>query len=219
LLFAILVIRIAAQRRLLRIFIVPGLIAFSGVYFFAATHSLALFKCGVFLAALLLNGPFSFWGNYLPRIYPTHLRGTGESLALNVGARFFGASAALLTTQVANVMPGGGAAARLAYSAGTVAVLAYMGLLTAALAAMNAEDSMIGIPEAPDCLRRGSSLFRIDSDLGLLAKSRDHTHNSGIDWSLDGWSANLRLRHYGRIVRHTPKNPTTVIVQGVFPRV
>jgi MFS family permease len=126
LLFAVLVIRIAAQRSLLRIFLVPGLIVFSCVYFFAATHSLVLLRCGVFLAALLLNGPFSLWGNYLPRVYPTHLRGTGESFALNIGARVIGASAAVLTTQLANVMPGAGAAARLAYSAGTVAVLAYL---------------------------------------------------------------------------------------------
>ncbi len=126
LLFAVLVVRIAAQRSLLRIFLVPGLIVFSCVYFFAATHSLVLLRCGVFLAALLLNGPFSLWGNYLPRVYPTHLRGTGESFALNIGARVIGASAAVLTTQLANVMPGAGAAARLAYSAGTVAVLAYL---------------------------------------------------------------------------------------------
>lgn len=126
LLFAVLVVRIAAQRSLLRIFLVPGMIVFSCVYFFAATHSLVLLRCGVFLAALLLNGPFSLWGNYLPRVYPTHMRGTGESFALNIGARVIGASAAVLTTQLANVMPGAGAAARLAYSAGTVAVLAYL---------------------------------------------------------------------------------------------
>jgi MFS family permease len=126
LLFAVLVVRIAAQRSLLRIFLVPGLIVFSCVYFFAATHSLVLLRCGVFLAALFLNGPFSLWGNYLPRVYPTHLRGTGESFALNIGARVIGASAAVLTTQLANVMPGAGAAARLAYSAGTVAVFAYL---------------------------------------------------------------------------------------------
>src|SRR5580704_3666487 len=125
LLFAVLVLRIATQRRLLRIFLIPGLMVFSCVYFFAATHSLVLLKCGVLLAALLLNGPFSLWGNYLPRVYPTHLRGTGESFALNIGARVIGASAAVVTTQLANVMPGAGAAARLAYSAGTVAVLAY----------------------------------------------------------------------------------------------
>lgn len=125
LLFAFLVVRIATQRRLLRLFLVPGLFVFAWVYFFAATHSLLLLKYGIFAAGLLLNGPFSLWGNYLPRVYPTHLRGTGESFALNIGARVIGASAVFLTTNLANVMPGSGAAARLAYSAGTVAVLAY----------------------------------------------------------------------------------------------
>ena len=85
-----------------------GLMVFCCVYFFAATQSRMLLKCGVVLAALLLNGPFSFWGNYLPRMYPTHLRGAGESFALNIGARVIGASAAVLTTQIANVMPGAG---------------------------------------------------------------------------------------------------------------
>ena len=125
LLFAFLVVRIASQRRLLRIFLLPGLIVFSWVYFFAATHSLALLMCGIFLAGLLVNGPFSLWGNYLPRVYPTHLRGTGEGFAINIGARVIGASSVLLTTQLANAMPGPSAAARLAYSAGSVAVLAY----------------------------------------------------------------------------------------------
>ncbi len=125
LLFAFLVIRIATQRRLLRVFLIPGLIVFSCVYFFAATHSLRLLEYGILLAGLLLNGPFSLWGNYLPRMYPTHLRGTGESFAINIGARVIGASGVLFTTQLANVMPGTSAAAKLAYSAGTLAVLAY----------------------------------------------------------------------------------------------
>jgi MFS family permease len=129
LLFAFLVVRIATQRLLLRVFLVPGLIVFACLYFFAATHSLVLVKCGIFLAGLLLNGPFSLWGNYLPRMYPTYLRGTGESFAINIGARVIGASGVLFTTQLANVMPGAGAAARLAYSAGTLAVLAYTGSL------------------------------------------------------------------------------------------
>jgi sugar phosphate permease len=125
LLFAFLIVRIASQRRLLRIFLLPGLVVFSWVYFFAATHSLVLLICGIFLAGLLLNGPFSLWGNYLPRVYPTHLRGTGEGFAINIGARVIGASSVLLTTQLANVMPGPSAAAHLAYSAGSVAALAY----------------------------------------------------------------------------------------------
>ena len=129
LLFAFLVVRIATQRRLLRIFLVPGLIVFSCVYFFAATHSLVLVKYGIFFAGLLVNGPFSLWGNYLPRMYPTYLRGTGESFAINIGARVIGASGVLLTTQLANIMPGASVTARLAYSAGMVAVLAYTGSL------------------------------------------------------------------------------------------
>jgi sugar phosphate permease len=129
LLFAFLVVRIATQRRLLRVFLVPGLIVFSCLYFFAATHSLTLVKYGIFLAGLLMNGPFSLWGNYLPRMYPTHLRGTGESFAINIGARVIGASGVLLTTQLTNIMPSASAAARLAYSAGTLAALAYAGSL------------------------------------------------------------------------------------------
>jgi MFS family permease len=125
LLFALLVVRIVTQRRLLLIFLAPGLIVFSWVYFFAVTHSLVLLMYGIFVAGLLLNGPFSLWGNYLPRVYPTYLRGSGESFAINIGARVIGASSVLLTTQIANIMPGPGAAARLAYSAGSVAVLAY----------------------------------------------------------------------------------------------
>jgi MFS family permease len=128
-LFAVLVIRIATQRRLLRIFLIAGLGVFASVYFFAAVHSLPLLKVGIFLAGLFLNAAFSFWGNYLPRMYPTYLRGTGESFSLNIGARLLGPVAAIVTTQLVNVMPGSGSAVRLAYSAGTVAVLAYTGSL------------------------------------------------------------------------------------------
>jgi MFS family permease len=125
LLFAFLVVRIATQRRLLRVFLIPGLLVFSCVYFYAATHSLLLLQCGLVLAGLLMNGPFSLWGNYLPRVYPTHLRGIGESFAINIGGRVIGASGVLLTTQLTNIMPGANATARLAYSAGALAVLAY----------------------------------------------------------------------------------------------
>jgi MFS family permease len=125
LLFPVLVLRIATQQRLLRLGLVPGLAVFVWVYFFASTHGLLLLKCGIFLAAVFMNGSFSFLWNYLPWVYPTHLRGTGESFAANIGGRVLGASAALLTTQLANIIPATGAATRMAYSAGIVAVLAY----------------------------------------------------------------------------------------------
>ena len=71
-----------------------------------------------------MSAPFTLLWNYLPRVYPTHLRGTGESFATNIGGRVLGTSAAVVTTQLANVMPGVGASARLAYSAAMDAVLA-----------------------------------------------------------------------------------------------
>ncbi|PWT80617.1 MAG: MFS transporter, partial [Blastocatellia bacterium] len=131
LLFAVLVLRIATQRRLLRVFLVPGPFVFSFVYFFAATHSLALLRYGIFVAALLMNALVSLWWNYLPRVYPTHLRGTGESFAANIGGRVVGTSAAISTTQLANVMPGVNADSRLAYSAAVVAVFVYLMALVA----------------------------------------------------------------------------------------
>ncbi|MGH9390083.1 MAG: MFS transporter, partial [Vicinamibacteria bacterium] len=80
---------------------------------------------GVFLAGFFTVAQFSFWGNYLPRVYPTHLRGTGESFAANIGGRMLGTSAALLTTQLANVTPGATPPIQLTYAAAIVALLVY----------------------------------------------------------------------------------------------
>ena len=124
-LLALLVVRIVSRRRLLRVFQVPGLFIVPLVFIFPATSSLVLLKWGIFFAGLLTVAQFSFWGNYLPRVYPTHLRGTGESFAANVGGRMIGTSAALLTTRLVSVMPGATPAVRLAYAAAGVAVLAY----------------------------------------------------------------------------------------------
>jgi len=65
-------------------------------------------------------------GAHLPRVYPTYLRGTGESFAANVGGRMVGTMAALVTTQLANSMPGASAPARLAYASAVVGTLAYV---------------------------------------------------------------------------------------------
>jgi MFS family permease len=124
-LLAFLAVRIVGRRRLLRIFQVPGLLIVPLVFLFPATSDLELFKWGMFVAGLLTVSQFSFWGNYLPRVYPTYLRGTGEAFAANVGGRMFGTSAAFVTTQLANVMPGGTPSRQLAYAAGTVALLVY----------------------------------------------------------------------------------------------
>ncbi len=64
------------------------------------TMSLGMFLVGFFTVAQL-----SFWGNYLPHMYPVHLRGTGESFAANVGGRLVGTSAAALTAFFSGFMP------------------------------------------------------------------------------------------------------------------
>jgi cytochrome c biogenesis protein CcdA len=50
---------------------------------------------------------------------------------MNVGGRVIGVLAALSTTQLSNIMQGGGAATRLAYSAGTTVTLVLAVFLTA----------------------------------------------------------------------------------------
>jgi len=118
-LLAFLAIRIVSRRSLLRIFQVPGLIIVPLVFFFPATNNLELLKWGVLLAGLCTVAQFSFWGNYLPMMYPVHLRGTGESFAANVGGRMVGTSFAAVTAQLSNSMP-------LAYAAATVALFVYL---------------------------------------------------------------------------------------------
>src|SRR5438093_2900905 len=119
-LLAFLAIRIVSRRPLLRLFQVPGLFLVPLVFLYAAVHDLSLVKVGIFLAGLLTVVQFSFWGNYLPRVYPTYLRGMGESFAANIGGRMIGTSAALLTTQLANIMPGENPSTKLAYAAEAV---------------------------------------------------------------------------------------------------
>ena len=67
-----------------------------------------LFRWGMLLAGLLTVAQFSYFGEYLPKIFPLHLRGTGGSFATNVGGRMLGTSAAFITTNVvAREMLGG----------------------------------------------------------------------------------------------------------------
>ena len=126
LILAFLAVRIVSRRKLLHVFQVPGLILMPLVFLFAATTSLSLLKWGIFVLGLVTIAQFSFWGNYLPRVYPTYLRGTGESFAANVGGRMIGTSAALVTTQLVSLMPGASAATRLAYAAALVGTVVYL---------------------------------------------------------------------------------------------
>jgi MFS family permease len=103
-----LALRILSRQRLLRFFIIPGLIITPLVYFLPAARNFSpdpeinlwAMRIGIFLVGFCTVAQFSFWGNYLPRMYPVHLRGTGESFAANVGGRMFGTGGNPLTTLV-----------------------------------------------------------------------------------------------------------------------
>ena len=125
LLLAFFAIRIVARRRLVRLFQIPGLFIVPPVFLFAVSTSLPVLQFGLFLAGVCTVAQFSFWGNYLPRVYPTHLRGTGESFAANIGGRMIGTSFAMVTTQLTNIMPGESPTEQLAYASAAVGLFVY----------------------------------------------------------------------------------------------
>ena len=124
-LLALLAVRIVSRRSLLWVFQVPGLLIVPLVFYVAPQEPLAWAKWGIFAAGVCTVAQFSFWGNYMPRVFPTYLRGTGESFAANVGGRMIGTSAALLTTTLAGSMPGASPSHQMAYAAASVALLVY----------------------------------------------------------------------------------------------
>lgn len=124
-LMAFLAVRILSRKRLLRIFQIPGLLLVPLALFLPAARDADLPSWGNFGLGVVSVAQFSFWGNYLPTLYPTYLRGTGESFAANVGGRMLGTSAAFITTAIVIYMPGGTATRQLAYAAGIVGFLAY----------------------------------------------------------------------------------------------
>jgi MFS family permease len=127
-LLAMLAVVIVSRRSLLRLFLLPGLVVMPLAFGWAATTSLTWTYVGLFLAGLFTVGQFSFWGNYLPRVFPVHLRGTGESFAANIGGRMLGTSFAWVTATLAatDLFPGTGPA-KTAYTAAAVGVAVYVG--------------------------------------------------------------------------------------------
>ena len=123
---AMLAVAIVSRRRLIRLFQIPGLIVMPLTFAWAATTSLDLLYPMVFFAGLLTVAQFSFWGNYLPRVYPLHLRGTGESFAANIGGRLLGTSFAWLTATLAVTADRAAAPAKMAMTAAAVGFAVYL---------------------------------------------------------------------------------------------
>jgi MFS family permease len=109
-LLAFAALRIASRRALLRVFQWPALLVVPALFWWISTQlgdagSLPWIKAGIFLAGLFTVAQFSFWGNYIPLVFPTHLRGTGESFAANIGGRVLGTAAAWLTLTFSAATP------------------------------------------------------------------------------------------------------------------
>lgn len=123
---AILAVWIVSRQKLLRVFQLPGLILMPIIFAWAGTTSLRYLEIGMFIAGFFTVAQFSFWGNYLPRVYPVHLRGTGESFAANIGGRLIGTSFAFVTSSLAgwDIIPGE-SPAKFAYVSAGVAFFVY----------------------------------------------------------------------------------------------
>ena len=123
---AFLAVLIVSRRKLIRLYQVPGLIVMPVVFGLIATSNLTWLYPGMFFAGFLTVGQLSFFGNYLPRVYPLHLRGTGESFAANIGGRLVGTSFAWLTATLAVTSDRAYAPTKLALVSAAVGFSAYL---------------------------------------------------------------------------------------------
>lgn len=126
---AALAVVVIGRKKLLWLFQFPGLLIIPLVFLYPATDNLNLFAWGMFVAGFFTIAQLSFWGNYLPRMYPVHLRGTGESFAANLGGRMVGTCVVYVTTALiphfASAYPDRAPHVHIAYAAASVAVLTY----------------------------------------------------------------------------------------------
>ena len=105
-LLAVLLVVAITRRNLLRLFLVPGLVLFPVTYLVLYHQSAEMMQWGILFCGLMVVAQFSYFGEYLPKVFPLHLRGTGGSFATNVGGRMVGTSAAFLTTNIIAPMVG-----------------------------------------------------------------------------------------------------------------
>jgi MFS family permease len=118
---------IAGKRLLLWLFQIPGLVIIPVVWFWVFQNEPEYFTLGVFLAGLCIVAQFSYFGEYLPKVFPVHLRGTGAAFATNVGGRMVGTAAAPLTTGIIAplVTVGSNIFENAAYAAGITGLLVF----------------------------------------------------------------------------------------------
>ncbi|MEQ1748394.1 MAG: MFS transporter [Prosthecobacter sp.] len=108
-LLAVLLIVGISRVKLLRIFQIPAMVLLPLTYFKLFEQGGPAFLWAYAICGLLTVAQFSYFGEYLPKVFPLHLRGTGGSFATNVGGRMIGTSMAFVTTSfVAPMLAGKG---------------------------------------------------------------------------------------------------------------
>lgn len=98
-LFAILLLYVAS-RVLIRIFLLPGVVLFPVAYLVLYGGDYTVFAVAIFFCGLVTVAQFSYVSEFLPKVFPLHLRGTGSAFATNVGGRMLGTMAATLNTEL-----------------------------------------------------------------------------------------------------------------------
>jgi MFS family permease len=88
------------SRLLIRLFLIPGILLFPLTYLQIVNLEYTYFAIAIFFCGLLTVAQFSFMSEFLPKVFPMHLRGTGGSFATNIGGRMIGTMAAFLNTNL-----------------------------------------------------------------------------------------------------------------------
>ena len=108
------------SRWLIRLFLIPGVILLPLTYFQLVHGDYVVFAIAIFFCGLLTVAQFSFLSEFLPRVFPMHLRGTGGSFATNFGGRMIGTMAATLNTGVLAGLFAGSPPIQVASAAGVI---------------------------------------------------------------------------------------------------
>jgi MFS family permease len=149
------------SRWLIRLFLIPGVVLLPLTYFRLVTGDYQVFATAIFFCGLLTVAQFSFMSEFLPKVFPLHLRGTGGSFATNVGGRMIGTMAATLNTGLLYRLFEGPRQMQVAQAAGLIGFSVYLIALVASfwLPSPQREEEKLarefGRDEALDALREG----------------------------------------------------------------
>ncbi len=119
------------SRILIRLFLIPGVVLFPITFVYLVKEDYVVFATAIFFCGLLTVAQFSFLSEFLPKVFPVHLRGTGGSFATNFGGRMIGTMAATLNTEFLSKLFPGPPAMQVAYAAATIGGSVYLIALVA----------------------------------------------------------------------------------------